>query len=279
MTHAEDIAELVHELLDEVTVRPEWTEYRTGARGRRAEQRAATRHDPGLLWQLGSVAGRTGEVWARVDIIEVHPVHGEKRVGHRSVRRAGAGAALVGATVPSGSPGWDADGALSPMRGGGWESSEPTTQALELEDRIASEVAGVHVFVAHAAGVGSTRRTVGGRLRELVALVALVDDDTGRWAVGRVRSWVSAARVLLTYEARTIELARWHCPECFGRVRTRVDGDTQVWCAGLGAVYGPPVSEDAPFPVLAGPCGARWGKGEWVDFMQRQTPRGGRMAS
>jgi hypothetical protein len=274
VTYAEDAAGLVHELLDEVTIRPQWTEYRTGARGRRAEQRAVTRHDPGLLWQLGSVAGRVGEVWARVDIVEDHPLHGEVRVGQRLVRTATIGAALVGATVPSGSPGWDSDGALSPMRGGGWESAEPTTQALLLEDQIASEVADVHGDLTHVAGVDSTRLTVGGRLRETVALVALVDEDVAAWAVARLRSWVSACRVLLTYEARTIELARWHCPECGGRVRTRVDGDTQVWCAGVGAVHGPPVSDEAPFPVVYGPCGATWSKGQWVDFMTRQQPTG-----
>ncbi|MGV9779867.1 hypothetical protein, partial [Streptosporangium sp. NPDC003464] len=79
------------------------------------------------------------------------------------------------------------------------------------------------------------------------------------------------------YDARTIELANWHCVECGGRVRTRADDESIVWCAGLGAVEGP-AWEGEDMPVMYGPCGAKWGKGEWVDFMQRQQQRE-RMAS
>ncbi|WP_327047273.1 hypothetical protein OG320_05110 [Microbispora sp. NBC_01189] len=279
MTHADDLSYLVTELLDQVTIRVEFAVRRTTHQRTRIEQRAVTRHDPGLLWQLGSVIARAGHAWAVIDIVETIGTR-ERRTGHRVQRVPSFSFVIPGATIPSGSPGWDADGALSPMRGGGsFESEAPVTAALELEDAIASQIAHVHAHLIQATGQTSTRRTIGGRLRELVHLVALLEDadevDLATWAVGRARSWVSSCRTLLGYDARIIELARWHCPDCSGRLRTRADDESLVWCAGIGIVHGPRHHPDDPMPVTYPGCGNRWGKLQWVDLMIRQP---GKMA-
>lgn len=279
MPHAETLADLVTQLLDEVPIRVEYTTYRVVTRNntprRHAEQRVANRRDPGLLRQLGAVAGHTT---TGRRILDTRDEDGW-RTGHRVQRTTTrAGWAIPGASTPSGSPGWDADGAMSPQpTGRSFESQAPARDALLLEDQIAQEVASLHARLARATRTHTIRRTVGGRLRELVHLAAIADeqglDDDAYQALAAVRGWVSACRVLLGYDARAIELANWHCADCGGRVRTRADDESIVWCAGLGVVEGPAL-EYEEMPVVYGSCGAKWGKGEWVDFMQRQWQRG-----
>nr|WP_062336149.1 hypothetical protein [Herbidospora sakaeratensis] len=281
MTHAEHLADYVRQLLDEVTVRVEWTEYRKGAHGRRPEQRIVTRRDPGLLPQLGATTGRSRHAWLVEDLLTTVPttIPGKParviRTGHKSTTTThqAASFAEVGAATPSGSPGWDADGALSATRGGGYGSREPVTPALLLADQIASEVAQVYTHLysrVFQLTVGSGRVSVGGRLHHMVALVAQTeDDDLARWALGRVRTWVVAARTLLGYDARVIELVSWSCPECGGRLRTRADDESLVWCAGLGSVIGPREHMEDPMPVSYPGCGATWSKLGWVDLMTR----------
>lgn len=276
MTHAEHLADHVRQLLDEVTVRVEWTEYRTGAKGRRAEQRVVTRRDPGLLPQLGATTGRSKHAWLVEDLLTTVGEGENKRsvrTGHTSkpTTHHAASFAELGAATPSGSPGWDADGALSATRGGGHGSRLPVTPALLLADEIASQVAELYQQLRDTSDgdTGIRRKTVGGRLRHMVALIAQADDDTARWALSRVRSWVVAARTLLGYDARVIELASWYCPECGGRLRTRADDESLVWCAGLGNVIGPRQHMEDPMPVSYPGCGEAWGKLQWVDLMTR----------
>lgn len=276
-TYAEDLSALVAQLLDAVPMRVEYAVRRTTGSRTRIEHRAVTRHDPGLLRQLGSVVAQAGHAWALVDVIDdtgTRPV----RTGHRAQRVEVSAFVIPGASLPLRSPGWDADGAMAPKpSGGSFESSAPVTAALELEDDIASQVAHVHARLTKTLCATSARTTVGGRLRELVALTADLDSegetDLAEWAVGRVRAWVTSCRTLLGYDARIIELARWYCPECGGQLRTRADDESVVWCAGFGAVEGPRLREDDTMPVTYPSCGARWGKLQWVDLMSKQRER------
>lgn len=202
---------------------------------RRIVPRGRTVHDGALLWQLTAVAAMVG------------------------------GQAVPGEAIPAGSP-WDDDGALSPSRGGGFESRPPVSDAVLLADEIASGVAALYARLRRAAGLPpGGRRSVAGQLRELVTLASDVDERTAERAARRVRSWTHAARARLKYEARMIRLDGTVCGECGGDLIVAADASTDVVCVG-GTVAGPaPEGED--WPVAYDGCGQRYPRSSWVDLL------------
>lgn len=102
-TPAEQIADLLRELDDEVRTEESVLRYRTVRRGRRNA--------------------------AIADFV----IHRTRRPGLMTQARAAA--------VPQGSAGWDADGALSPIgTSGSFESAEPVTEAFHLPEEYTAAI-------------------------------------------------------------------------------------------------------------------------------------------
>lgn len=183
-------------------------------------------------------------------------------VVHRT-RRPGLLTQARAAAVPSGSPGWDADGALSPMAGGGsFESAEPVTEAFHLPETVAHVLADL---VEEAAAAG----------HDSLITAALADEKLGRHIAARLRSVVAHARVILGYDAPVRTLADVYCPECGGAMHVRADASSAVWCSGRVTVEGP-ARDGEPWPVTER-CGANWPQGSWVKLLEEATADG-RMA-
>lgn len=175
---------------------------------------------------------------------------------HRT-RLPGLIAQARAAAVPSGSPGWDADGALSPMAGGGsFESQEPVTEAFHVPEEYAATLIDLTNEVK-AAGYGT------------LIDAALADEEFGRRIVARLRSVVQHARIVLGYDAPVATLRDVHCPDCGGRMHVRADASSAVWCSGVVVLAGPGV-EDGPWP-LRERCGAKWPRGSWVRLLAEVT--------
>lgn len=175
---------------------------------------------------------------------------------------------LEHAAIPQGSPGWDEDGAASTASRSKPGSRVPTTAAFDLLTDITAGAVALHARLSRI-DPKTSRKTTPGALRSIVGLSLTADDtDVGR-AAKTVRSWVTAANVLLRYEAPISQL-HVVCPDCHGRLWVRSDASSDVWCAGPGRVHGPPL-EDAPFPVYYGGCGAAWPRGMWLDLLEGKT--------
>lgn len=240
---AEQIRELLVELHGQVVTREKVPHYR---QVRRASERTVAVLDwrehvttaPGLLAQLG--------------VVQVH------------VRD---GVVLPGAAVPGGSPGWDADGALAPLMGGGDpDGGEPVTEEWHVADGIRADLA----------ALGRDLAERGWKPGEVTLVdIALRDQGEGRWIVGRLRGMVTNARIAADYDAPIVPLRDVYCPECGGQLRVRKDASSGVWCAGVrdaegrrvGArwIAGPAV-EGQPWPIPV--CDATWPRGAWVALLE-----------
>jgi hypothetical protein len=221
---AEQIADLLKQLDEEVRTEESVLRYRTVRRGRRTA--------------------------AIPDFV----IHRTKLPGLMTQARAAA--------VPSGSPGWDADGALSPMgSNGSFESQEPVTEAFHLPEEYAATLIDLAAEVREAGHV------------TLIA-AALADEDLGYRIVARLRAVVSHARVVLGYDAPMVPLRDVYCPDCGGSMHVRADASSAVWCAGVVPLYGPPVV-DGPWPIGWERCGAKWPRGSWVKLLAEATAEAG----
>lgn len=225
MTHtpAEEVRALLDELYTEVTTHEQVPRYRRVRRGGGREVAVIDfavhrTRAPGLLTQLG-----------------IHDGHG--------------------AAVPSGSPGWDDDGALSPMsRSGSPEAAEPVTDAWHVADEIRRDL---DALAAELRAEGHAGTLVD---------IALGDERTGRRIARRLRSLAARARIAASYDAPVVPLRDVCCPECGGQLRVRADASSAVWCAGEWTVQGPAERGD-PWPVRAR-CGATWPRGSWVKLLE-----------
>jgi hypothetical protein len=286
LTHAEDLADLVHQLVDEVRTVAPVTRYRTARRGAGRTETAIdlTRHhtrSPGLLHQLHAIQAAAAAVpvktyrWQKDDGDQCKELCAHGRWIHvRTEQRPIAGVVTAGAAVPGGSPGWDQDGALNPLRSLGFESRTPATSATELLSDITAGAGRLRADLRAAAGkTRGARRATSAMLRELVGLALDVDDATADAAVHSVRGWVSAARVLLGYDAPIVALRDMYCSECRGELYVRADASTAVWCAGRPAltVHGPALLlEDWPvrYPAYDG-CGTTYPQGSWIRLLEQ----------
>lgn len=230
VTPAEEVAELLAVLYDRVETRETVATYRRVKRGPGREVavldfKPHSTRAPGLLAQLGVIAARGPQ-----------------------------GRAAVGAAVPSGSPGWDADGALTPLTGsGGHESAEPITDAWHVAHEIRADLNALEDEL-RAAGLT-------GRLLDDAA-----NERIGRRIVARLRGLVARARIAADYDAPVTTLRDVYCPECGGDMRVRADASSAVWCAGVWPVEGPAVRGE-PWPVRQR-CGATWPRGAWVALLE-----------
>jgi hypothetical protein len=181
---------------------------------------------------------------------------------HRT-RRPGLIAQARAAAVPQGSPGWDEDGALSPLpSGGGFESAEPIAEAW-------------HVGEAVREGLRQLGRDLyeeGWRRPDTLVTIALADEATGARIVARLRSLVGRARVTLHYDAPVVPLRDVNCPECGGELRVRRDASAAVRCSGSWEVAGPArPGEQVPVRVR---CGMTWPRWQWVKLLAQVTEDG-----
>lgn len=303
---AEELAELVAELVDEVRTDEAVTRYQEVRRGGGRtvtvvdpKARHTTR-DVGLLHQLHAIKSARRTIPVRVyrwesdhqdDTAEDRaggapgqhrkPCHGEvcphgRWVHLRTEQRPAwhIGAVSAGAALPGGSPGWDESGALNPLRSMGFESAAPATTAVEMHDDIRRGVDRLRRDLRAETGQDwGGRKATAAALRELVGLLPDVDEATARWTVARVRGWVSAARIMLGYDAPIVRLRDVVCGICEGDLHVRADASTAVWCAGHRPrrVAGPELP-GADFPVVypeVEPCGERYPRGSWIKLLER----------
>ncbi|TDD37856.1 hypothetical protein E1287_07305 [Actinomadura sp. KC06] len=294
---AEELAQLVTELVDEVTTDEAVTRYKQVSRGGGRTVKVVdpdARHitrDVGLLDQLHAIKSAKATVPVRIfQWVSDHQgeddrcesarqglkcAHGRWKHVRTEQRPAGRlGVVAGGAAVPGGSAGWDSDGALNPLRSLGFESASPATSAVELYDDIRRGIDRLRRDLRQAAG-----RTWGGRkapsdaLRECVGLLLDVDDDTARDAVHQVRGWVSTCRIRLGYDAPIVKLRDLVCGQCGGTLHVRADASTAVWCAGYPTAHvtGPgwPGDEWGPVEYPAEPgCGERYPRGSWIKLLE-----------
>jgi hypothetical protein len=219
---AEQIADLLTQLDQEVRTEESVLRYRTVRRGRRNA--------------------------AIADFV----IHRTKLPGLMTQARAAA--------VPSGSPGWDADGALSPMgSNGSFESAEPVTEAFHLPEEYATVLLDL---AAEAREHG----------HDTIIAAALADEALGYRFVSRLRSVVSHARIVLGYDAPVVPLRDVYCPDCGGSMHVRADASSAVWCAGTVPLHGP-ATVDGAWPIGWERCGAKWPQGSWIKLLDQATTR------
>jgi hypothetical protein len=218
---AEQIADLLVELGEEVRTEESILRYRTVRRGR-------------------------GKTAAIPDFV----IHRTRMPGLMAQARAAA--------VPAGSPGWDADGALSPIgSSGAFESAEPVTDAFHLPEEYTRTLVTLAAEVREAGHV-------------TLIDAALADEQLGCRIAARLRAVVAHARIVLGYDARVATLRGVFCPDCGGEMRVRADASSAVWCAGLVPVHGP-AGVDEAWPIGFGRCGAKWPRGSWVKLLEQAT--------
>jgi hypothetical protein len=282
---AEQITDLLRQLHDEVRTDERVLRYRRVNRGRRdaivADFVLHRTRRPGLLAQLGTVQAAAAtapvEVWRwRRD--ENDPCEGDVVCSHGrwihvcTEQRPVAGVITTGAALPGGSAGWDADGALSPMAGGGKpEAAEPIADAWHTAAEIRDDLA----------ALGRELYADGWRAPETLITIALADEDTGRRIAARLRGLVARARIAAGYDAPIVPLRDVYCPLCGGELRVRADASSSVWCAGMVPVAGPAL-EGEEWPIGWARCAARWPRGSWVKLLEDATTEridDGRIAS
>jgi len=270
-TPAEEIRRLLGELHGELTTREKVPHYR---QVRRASDRTVAVLDwrthivraPGLLTQLGVTTTRAQTVavevyrWERTDC----PCDKQRTIRCRHDRKVfdrveqrPAPVITAGATVPSGSPGWDPDGALAPLVGGSPDPGEPVTDAWHAAEDIRRDLHQLGREL-HAEGWRSSQTTL--------VSIALEDDDTGQWIAARLRGMVARARVAADYDAPPKPLQDMHCRYCGGQLWVRADASSAVWCSGWLPIQGPTV-EGEGMPVGWARCGASWPRGSWVALL------------
>lgn len=296
---AEELADLVAELVDEVRTDESATRYKTVNRGGGRTVTVTDPHarwtvrDVGLLQQLHAVKAARTTIPVKVYRWEPDRAdpcrrdygderdqrlcpHGQwilVRTEERPAERLGI--VTAGAAVPGGSPGWDESGALNPLRSTGFESATPGTSAVELYDTIRRGAAQLRRELRAAAGHGpGGHRTTAEALRELVGLAPMVDTDTADDTVRQVRSWWRAVRIFLRYDAPIVQLRDLVCGQCGGVLHVREDASTAVWCAGHPAAwaYGPglPGTDWGPVDHPAEPgCGERYPRGSWIKLLEQ----------
>jgi hypothetical protein len=274
---AEQITELLAELHDRVETREAVLRYREVNRGggRRAAVADFAIHRtrrPGLLDQLSTIQATADTAPVKVlrwERDEDDPCQhdGEPKlcrhgrwVHDRTEQRPVAGLVTVGAAVPGGSPGWDADGALSALpSGGSFESEEPIGDAWHVADGIRQGLR----------DIGKELHDAGWRPPDTLVSIALADEDTGKRIAARLRSLVSRARVAAGYDAPAVPLRDVYCPDCGGSMHVRADASSAVWCAGAWVVEGPARDGEA-WPVRVR-CGATWPRGSWAKLLAEAT--------
>jgi hypothetical protein len=236
-TPAEEIRALLDQLHGEVQTREQVTRYRSVRRSSTKivpvlDLATHTTKAPGLLAQLGVVAATSRP-----------------------------GVVVPGAAVPGGSPGWDADGALSPIvRGGKPDAAEPITDGWHVAQQIRGDLRELgKALVERGWKPGD----------DTLVSIALANDRTGRWIAGRLQSMVRRARVAASYDAPAKPLRDVYCPECGGEMRVSEDASSGVWCAGTWPVEGP-AERGERWPVTER-CGATWPRGAWVQLLDEAT--------
>lgn len=276
---AEEIRRLLGELHGEIVTREKVPQYR---QVRRASDRTVavldwrthTVREPGLLTQLGVVHDRPGTVhveryrWERTDCpcdkTRTDRCRHDRRVFAGVEEHTVTGVMTSGASIPSGSPGWDADGALTPLLGGTPDPGEPVTDAWHTADDIRHELD----------DLGRELREAGWKPPATLVTIALEDKATGEWIVARLRALVGRARVAADYDAPAVPLRDVCCPECGGQLRVRKDASSAVWCVGRrdreGRRVGPrflagPALPGEPWPIPV--CDATWPRGAWVSLL------------
>lgn len=276
---AEEIRRLLGELHGEITTTEKVAQYR---HVRRAATRTVavldwrdhTVHAPGLLTQLGVTSARTQAVpvqvdrWERTDC----PCDKQRTLRCRHDRRVfdrieyrPVPTVTVGGAVPSGSPGWDADGALTPLIGGTPDPGEPIADAWHAGQDIHREL--------HQ--LGRELHADGHRPPATLITIALDDPKTGEWIAGRLRSLAARARVAADYDAPPVPLRDVHCRYCGGQLWVRADASSAVWCSGWLPIQGPAEADDPDWPADSESwgalgwlrCGARWPRGAWVGLL------------
>lgn len=229
-TTAQQIGELLDQLHTEVTTREQVPRYRKVRRGHGREVAVIDfavhrTRAPGLLTQLGINDGH-------------------------------------GAAVPSRSPGWDDDGALSPMaRSGRPEAAEPVNDAWHVADGIRRDL---DALTAELHAEGHTGSFID---------IALDDEHTGHRIARRLRALVARARIAAAYDAPVVPLRDVCCPECGGQLHVRADASSAVWCTGAWTIEGPALTGE-PWPVRVR-CGATWPRGSWVKLLEEATREAG----
>ncbi|MGI5414250.1 hypothetical protein [Actinomadura luteofluorescens] len=284
-TAAEEIRRLLEELHGGIVTREKVPQYR---QVRRASDRTVAVLDwrthtvqaPGLLTQLGVTHSRTenAKVEVRRWVPDPCPCNTDDRVKRRGrvkcwhgrwvidrvEQRPVAEVMTAGAAIPSGSPGWDADGALTPLIGGTPDPGEPITDAWHTADDISHELR----------ELGRELREAGWKPPATLVTIALEDKATGEWIVARLRALVGRARVAADYDAPAVPLRDVCCPECGGQLRVRKDASSAVWCVGKrdreGRRVGPrsmegPALPGEPWPIPV--CDATWPRGAWVALL------------
>lgn len=308
---AEVLADLVRELVDEVHTREPVVRFRTVNRGNRtarvSEVLAHRTDELGLLHQLAAAKAAPAGRLTRVALVDAkgialripvlddrgqqlirprwrwHDPNDRKKGGRfvdtpitQPVTRlkrtpSATRGVLAGAAVPGGSPGWDADGALSPSRGGAGASRPPVTEATWLLHDILAGAQQLRADLRAAARQPPGRLVPAARaLREVVGLSTMVNKTTAEHAVRAVRSWVHQARVVLGYDSPIVSLRDVSCHRCEGRLYVRADASTAVWCSTQITVQGP-AADGERWPVTY-PCGTTYPRHTWPDLLATFTP-------
>lgn len=279
---ADQVRALLDALHSGVTTRETIPTYRRVKRGQNREVavldfKPHRTDEPGLLVQLGITTRRPGTVPVEIRRWERNPDdpcrrdYGDDRdnrecrhgrwVTVRTEQRTVPGVVTAGGALPGGSPGWDADGALSPMTASGKpEAAEPIADAWHTAAEIRE---GLHQL-------GLDLHARGWRQPDTLIDIALKDEQTGEWIARRLRSLVDRARIAASYDAPIVPLRDVYCPECGGELRVRADASSAVWCAGSWIVEGPAMPGE-PWPVTVW-CGARWPQGAWVELLEDAAP-------
>lgn len=282
---AEEIRNLLDQLHGQVETRERVPHYKQVRRSKdrttlTLDWRDHTTKEPGLLAQLGVTAAHHTTVpvdirrWTLDNPDPEHPERcangctGKCWHGHWTTIRTEQRhipTIATGAAVPGGSPGWDADGALSPIVAGGKpESAEPIAEEWHVGYEIQADLA----------AIGRDLYEQGHRPPATLITIALDHPDVGEWIVRRLRSLVARARIAADYDAPIMTLRDYHCPICGGPMRVRQDASSDVWCGGMLPVYGPePLSPELaaePRPIGMMRCQARWPRGGWVNLLAQQ---------
>lgn len=150
-------------------------------------------------------------------------------------------------------------------------------EALEL---VADITAGAAKLRRELLGSKGRQRgdtsTTAADLREIVGLIDQADPVTQKRVLGEVRSWVYAARVIVSHDAPVLTLRDTCCPYCGGDLRVRSDASSDVWCSGLARVSWCTVADHIEHKRLeptdcADESGRRrlWPRSSWLMLLDR----------